>query len=309
MRRERSFKKNSGIIAAEKSGRKKEVVAVIEQSQLPVVHACDALALSKPTYYRWRVQQEKDHDAALRPVMHKIALEFPFYGYRRVTKELQQRGERVNHKRILRIMREERILCRRKKRFKPITTQSNHGFAVYPNLVKDLAVTRLNQVWVADITYIHLPRGFVYLAVILDLLSRKCVGWGLSRSIDTQLALEALNKAIAAREHLGFAGLIHHSDRGVQYASQAYVDQLTAQGISISMSSKGNAYDNAFAESFMKTLKVEEVYINEYATFDEAYANIKQFIDLVYNEKRLHSSIGYKSPMKFEQEVLNISLT
>ena len=206
-------------------------------------------------------------------------------------------------------MREEELLCRRKKRFKPITTNSNHGLAVYPNLVKDVAVTRLNHVWVADITYIHLPREFVYLAVVLDLFSRKCIGWGLSRSIDTQLALEALRKAIAARQNLGFAGLIHHSDRGVQYASQAYIDQLAAKGISISMSGKGNAYENAFAESFMKTLKVEEVYINEYATFDEAYANIKQFIDRVYNEKRLHSSIGYKSPAKFEQEVLNISLT
>ena len=282
---------------------------MIEQSLLPVVHACDALALSKPTYYRWRIRQEKDHDTALRPVMHEIALEFPFYGYRRVTKELHHRGERINHKRVLRLMREEELLCRRKKRFKPITTQSNHGLAVYPNLVKDVAVTRLNQIWVADITYIHLQREFVYLAVILDLFSRKCIGWGLSRSIDTQLALEALRRAIAARQRLGFAGLIHHSDRGVQYASQAYVDQLAAKGISISMSGKGNAYENAFAESFMKTLKVEEVYINEYATFDEAYANIKQFIDRVYNEKRLHSSIGYKSPAKFEQEVLNISLT
>ena len=282
---------------------------MIEQSQLPITHACDALALSKPTYYRWRIRQEKDHDTALRPVMHEIALEFPFYGYRRVTKELHHRGERINHKRVLRLMREEELLCRRKKRFKPITTQSNHGLAVYPNLVKDVAVTRLNQIWVADITYIHLQREFVYLAVILDLFSRKCIGWGLSRSIDTQLALEALRRAIAARQNLGFAGLIHHSDRGVQYASQAYVDQLAAKGISISMSSTGNAYDNAFAESFMKTLKVEEVYINEYATFDEAYANIKQFIDRVYNEKRLHSSIGYKSPAKFEQEVLNISLT
>ena len=282
---------------------------MIEQSQIPIMHACDALALSKPTYYRWRTKQEGDHDRALRPVVHEIALEFPFYGYRRVTKELHHRGERINHKRVLRLMREEKLLCRRKKPWKPITTQSNHGLAIYPNLVKDLTVTRLNQVWVADITYIHLPKEFVYLAVILDLFSRKCVGWALDRSIDAQLALEALHKAIAARRHLGLADMIHHSDRGVQYASKAYVDLLVSQGIAVSMSGRGNAYDNAFAESFMKTLKVEEVYINEYATFDEAYANIKQFIDRVYNEKRLHSSIGYKSPAKFEQEVLNISLT
>ena len=282
---------------------------MIEQSQLPVIHACDALTLSKPTYYRWRTKQEIDHDTTLRPLLHEIALEFPFYGYRRVTRELHYRGEHVNHKRVLRIMREEKLLCRRKRQFKPITTQSNHGLPVYPNLVKGLAVTSLNQVWVADITYIHLPRGFVYLAVILDLFSRKCIGWGLSRNIDMQLTLEALHKTIAARRHLGFAGLIHHSDRGVQYASQAYVDQLATQGIAISMSGKGNAYDNAFAESFMKTLKVEEVYIKEYETFDDAYTNIKQFIDMVYNEKRLHSSLGYVPPVKFEQEVLNISLT
>lgn len=282
---------------------------MIEQSTLPVTYACNALGLSKPTYYRWRTIQKIDRNKALRPAMHEIALEFPCYGYRRMTKELHQRGKHVNHKRVLRLMREEKLLCRRKKRFKPVTTNSNHGFAVYPNLIKSVAVTRLNQVWVADLTYIHLPREFVYLAVILDLCSRKCIGWGLSRSIDTQLTLEALNRAIAARQHLGFSGLIHHSDRGVQYASQAYVDLLAAHGIGVSMSSKGNAYDNAFAESFMKTLKVEEVYINEYATFDDAYTNIKQFIDRVYNKKRLHSSIGYKSPEKFEQEVLNISLT
>lgn len=282
---------------------------MIEQSPLPVVHACDALALSKPTYYRWKTKQETDRDAAVRPAMHEIALEFPCYGYRRMTKELHQREKHVNHKRVLRLMREEKLICRRKKRFKPVTTNSNHGFALYPNLVKDAAVTQLNQVWVADITYIYLPQEFVYLAVILDLFSRKCIGWAMSRSIDTQLALEALNRAIAARQRLGFHGLIHHSDRGVQYASHAYVDQLALHGIAVSMSGKGNAYDNAFAESFMKTLKVEEVYINEYATFDEACTNIKQFIDRVYNEKRLHSSIGYKSPAKFEQEVLNISLT
>jgi len=201
-------------------------------------------------------------------------------------------------------MKENNLLVRRKK-FRPITTQSGHGMKVYPNLARDLVVTNLNHLWVSDITYIYLPLGFAYLAAILDIFSRKCIGWGLGKNIDAQLTLDALDIAIASRQHLGFSDLIHHSDRGVQYASQVYIDSLKEFGIVISMSGKGNAYDNAFAESFMKTLKVEEVYINEYETFEEAYANIKHFIELVYNEKRLHSSIGYVPPAEFEAEILN----
>lgn len=234
----------------------------------------------------------------------QIALEFPKYGYRRVTKALHRQGEQVNHKRVHRIMKENNLLVRRKK-FRPITTQSGHGMKVYPNLARDLVVTNLNHLWVSDITYIYLPLGFAYLAAILDIFSRKCIGWGLGKNIDAQLTLDALDIAIASRQHLGFSDLIHHSDRGVQYASQVYIDSLKEFGIVISMSGKGNAYDNAFAESFMKTLKVEEVYINEYETFEEAYANIKHFIELVYNEKRLHSSIGYVPPAEFEAEILN----
>jgi transposase InsO family protein len=162
---------------------------------------------------------------------------------------------------------------------------------------------------VSDITYIYLPLGFAYLAAILDIFSRKCIGWCLGKNIDAQLTLDALDMAIVARKHLGLSETIHHSDRGVQYASQAYTDRLKEFGIVISMSGKGNAYDNAFAESFIKTLKVEEVYINEYETFEEAYANIKHFIELVYNEKRLHSSIGYVPPNEFENEVLNIKVS
>jgi len=168
-----------------------------------------------------------------------------------------------------------------------------------------LEVTGLNQLWVADITYIHLLREFVYLAVILDLFSRKCIGWSLSRDVDTYLTLGALNMAIKNRLHLGFTNLIHHSDQGVQYASDDYVKRLGELGIQISMSRRGNVYDNAFAESFMKTLKSEEVDMNEYETLADVQTNIKRFIEEVYNRKRLHSSIGYMAPEKFEQEVLN----
>jgi putative transposase len=178
---------------------------------------------------------------------------------------------------------------------------------VYHNLAKGLEVTKLNQLWVADITYICLPGGHVYLAVIIDVFSRKCIGWELSRNIDTGLVLNALKMAIRKRKHLGFDYLIHHSDQGVQYASHEYVNLPKELGIKISMSRKGNPYDNAFAESFMKTLKAEEVYVNEYLSFEDAYRNIKRFIELVYNKKRLHSSIGYKLPIEFEEEVLNIS--
>lgn len=281
---------------------------MISNSDLPASHACDALCFSRPTYYRLKNQKTTDRNKDLRSIMHEISLEFPRYGYRRMTKELCRRDNIVNHKKVLRLMQEEKLACKKKKTYRPVTTQSNHGLAIYPNLVKDLVVTLPNQVWISDITYIRLAREFVYLAVILDLFSRKCVGWALSRNIDAQLTLDALNMAIKERKHLGLIGLIHHSDRGVQYVSSLYVERLEEEDIKISMSRKGNVYDNAWAESFMKTLKVEEVYMNEYETFDDVYINIKQFIEEVYNEKRLHSSIGYLPPNEYEKEVLNSSI-
>lgn len=278
---------------------------MIEATSLPKEKACKAFEVSKQSFYKWKKRELlPNSDGNVLESMIQIALEFPKYGYRRVTKALHRQGEQVNHKRVHRIMKENNLLVRRKK-FRPVTTQSGHGLKVYPNLAKDLVVTKLNHLWVSDITYIYLPLGFAYLAAILDIFSRKCIGWCLGKNIDAQLTLDALDMAIASRQYLGFSGLIHHSDRGVQYASQAYIDRLKEFGIVISMSGKGNAYDNAFAESFIKTLKVEEVYINEYGTFEEAYANIKHFINLVYNEKRLHSSIGYVPPAEFEAEVLN----
>lgn len=234
---------------------------------------------------------------ALRDAIEAIILDFPGYGYRRVTHALQRAGWKVNHKRVLRIMREESLLCHLKRHFVQ-TTDSHHPFPVYPNLVHGRTPDAPDVIWVADLTYIRLQSEFVYLATILDAYSRKCVGWNLSTRMDAQLTLGALEEALATRDVK--PGLIHHSDRGVQYASIAYTERLLSVGVQISMSAKGNAYDNANAESFFKTLKQEEVYLKQYQTFEEASANIGQFIDDVYNTKRLHSSLGYMPPSEFE---------
>src|SRR5690606_2037805 len=194
------------------------------------------------------------------------------------------------------------LLCHRKL-FKPVTTDSSHGLPVYPNLLKSTTVTGLNQIWASDITYIQLRHEHIYLAVILDLASRQCIGWDLRRSLGSQLAMNALAKALRNRWSESLTGLIHHSDQGVQYASKDYVGCLKDHNILISMSRKGNPYDNAFAESFIKTLKVEEVYLNEYGTFEDAFRNICNFIENVYNHKRLHSALNYRSPVQFEVEV------
>ena len=280
---------------------------MISSSDLSISTACETLGIHKSVYYAWQKRVPSvSSEGTIRQNMHSIAQEFPGYGYRRITVELHRRKMAVNHKKVLRLMREEKILCKRKS-FKPQTTNSNHDLPLYPNLAQNFIVTRLNQLWVSDITYIHLEEGFVYLASILDLFGRKCVGWEMSRRIDATLALGALNKAIAQRAVLGFKGLIHHSDRGVQYASNAYVECLTNHGILISMTQTGNPRENAFAESFFKTLKVEEVYLKEYKTFEDAYRNIQRFIEDLYNAKRLHSSIGYKTPNEKEEEALNIS--
>jgi len=199
-------------------------------------------------------------------------------------------------------MRQESLLCHLKKRF-IVTTDSNHAFGYYPNLLKGRLLTRPNEAWCADLTYIHLPTCFCYLAAILDVFSRFCVGWHLSRDIDTRLTLTALEKAISQR--CPPVGVIHHSDRGVQYASTAYVARLEQIGAQPSMSAKGNPYDNAFAESFFKTLKREEVYLKEYRTFQEAQDNLSHFLEAVYNQKRLHSSLGYVPPAEFETAYLN----
>lgn len=279
---------------------------------ISVNRATELLDVSRSGYYKWMHNSHinnGDHnfDIPIREEMQNIVIEFPGYGYRRVKVELRNRGYVVNQKKVRRFMKEDNLISV-KKRFKLQTTDSNHGEKVYPNLARNLNVTDINQLWVADITYIQLSKEFVFLAVIIDVFSRRCIGWDLSRNIDTELTLNALLKALQTRKTDNLKNLIHHSDQGVQYASIEYVNYLKDIGIRISMSRKGNPYDNAFAESFMKTLKYEEVYLNEYGTFNDAIQNIEHFIEEVYNSKRLHSSIGYKSPVDFEKTLsLNIA--
>lgn len=261
------------------------------------------MKLAKSTYYyQAKSGQAKSSDQELLQAIRKVLEEFPKYGKRRVYKELRRNGYTINHKRIERVMQEHKLTQRRKKRFKVYTTDSKHDYPIYPNLIKALTPGRLNQIWVADLTYIRLRSAFVYLAVILDALSRKVIGYAFSERINTDLALAALEMAIESRRPP--QGCIHHSDRGVQYASHAYVDLLRAHDFQISMSAKGNPYDNAMAESFMKTLKVEEVYLSDYEDFYEVVNNVTCFLEEVYNTKRLHSSLDYKPPDEFEVELL-----
>ncbi len=252
-------------------------------------------------YYKSRMDQAKyREDMDIKDRLEELALRFPRYGYRRMTAQLNKEGFGVNHKRVLRLMHESDLLCRTKHRFVR-TTDSDHPYPVYPNVYQEVTITGVDQVWVADITYIRLLHDFVYLAVILDAYSRRVIGWALSRHIDTVLTCSALEAAIAQRNPS--IGCIHHSDRGVQYAADNYIEILKEHGFTISMSRKGNPYDNAQAESFMKTLKVEEVYVSEYRTFREVKQRIGEFIELIYNRQRLHSALGYLSPVEFEQEI------
>jgi transposase InsO family protein len=233
----------------------------------------------------------------IRDEMQKIAVEWPAYGYRRITAELRQRGFEVNHKRVLRMMHEDNLLCMRQRAF-VVTTDSRHNLPVYPNLAGALKPSAINQLWVADITYIRLRTEFIYLAVVLDAFSRRVIGWALGRTLEAELTLTALRMALAERQPS--PGLVHHSDRGVQYAARSYTAMIEQHQARISMSRKGNPYDNAACESFMKTLKYEEVYRNEYRDFHEARSHIGEFLESVYNQKRLHSALGYLPPAEFE---------
>lgn len=278
---------------------------VIEQSRnaqsgLFVSQACAAFEMDRLAFYRCRGSSLLDGDVDLRDQIQRVALEWPQYGYRRITAQLRRDGLKANHKRVLRLMREDNLLCLRKKSFIR-TTDSTHALRTYPNLVPRLYLTGRDQLWVSDITYIRLWREWIYLAVILDAFSRRCIGWELDRHLRASLAVEALRMALNSREIK--AGLVHHSDRGVQYASDEYTGLLKEQGILISMSRRGNPYDNARAESFMKTLKYEEVYLREYENMAEARERIGQFLEEVYNRKRLHSALGYVPPVEFEQSL------
>ena len=257
------------------------------------------LKMARSSYYYKKtpdLQKDKE-DTYLRDKIESIVVEHERYGYRRVTAQLKRDGSDVNHKRVQRIMQQEGLICKIKKRWVN-TTDSNHPYPVAPNLLKEAKITGVNQAWVADITYIRIMTAFVYLAVILDVFSRKVVGWAISLRIDTELTRAALRMAVEMRRPP--KGCIHHSDRGVQYAAHEYVDDLNADGLLISMSRKGNPYDNAWAESFMKTLKSEEVYLWDYKTFEDVKRRIPFFIEDVYNEKRLHSALGYCPPNEYE---------
>jgi len=262
-------------------------------------HACEIAHVSRAGFYRHYEEHEpRQADVELRDRIQRIVLENRLYGYRRVAAELGHGGVVVNRKRVLRLMRADNLLVVRKQRF-VFTTDSRHGYAVYSNLAARLKLAGINQLWVADITYVHLRETFLYLAIVMDAYSRRVVGWELGEDLRAELALGALNRALADRPIE--PGIVHHSDRGVQYCSQAYVEKLQTHGFVISMSRTGNPYDNAKAESFMKTLKYEEIYLQQYRDQEEARASIQRFIEEVYNRKRLHSSLGYLSPESFEE--------
>ncbi len=260
-----------------------------------------AVGVSPASFYRYRQAlppQQPAAEQAVRQAIQEIALEMPSYGYRPMTAELQRRDLLVGRDRVLRYMREDHLLCQPRRAF-TATTDSSHALQVFPNLARGLVVTDVDQLWVADITYIRLPREFVYLAVLLDAFSRRVIGWALERHLMTELTLKALQMALATR--VVKPGLMHHSDKGKQYCAAEYVSLLLKHQIRISMSRTGNPYDNAKAERFMRTVKYEEVYLADYQSLAEARASINRFIEEVYNRKRLHSALGYRPPVEFEQ--------
>lgn len=273
------------------------------QGQTSIDALCRLSAVSRAGYYRQLEKvAPKRADTELRDLIQQIVLAKRRYGYRRVTWQLRRSGVPANHKRVLRLMREDNLLCLPMKPFVPRTTDSNHGFRIVPNLVRGVEPTGLDQIWVADITYIRLLEEFVYLAIILDAFSRRAIGWALDNHLEARLAIEALDMAIALRQPK--PGTIHHSDRGVQYACAAYGERLKLHGFRASMSGPDNPYDNAMAESFMKTLKAEEVNASSYANLEVARSQIGHFLTDVYNTDRLHSALGYKPPLEFEAELL-----
>ena len=271
------------------------------QGSLSIERMCQLARVSRAGFYRsLQDQVPVEESMEVRSAIQRIALEHRRrYGYRRVTAELRRCGMRVNHKRVARIMRGDDLLAVQPKRF-VTTTDSDHRLEIYLNLARRMTLTGIDQLWVADITYIRLQAEFVYLALILDAFSRKVVGWKLDRTLASRLATEALEIAIETRKPL--PGLVHHSDRGIQYASGEYVAILQKHGMVPSMSRPANPYDNASCESFIKTLKREEIYANDYENLEHLRSHIEEFIERYYNQKRLHSALGYRSPEEFEAQ-------
>lgn len=277
---------------------------IADQNGLSISKACRLLGVSERGYYDWKTREPKSKDTQIIGEIQSIKEEFFFYGYRRVTEELKRRQYRINHKKVLELMRELNLIVV-KKRFKPKTTDSNHSLKRYPNLLIGFVPTRINQAWVGDITFVPVGDDFAYLEPIMDLYSRKIVGWELSWDPDRFLTLSALNKAIRLRGEKNLNGCIFHSDHGKQYLCKDHIEKLERIGMRPSTGEVGNSYDNAHAESLNKTVKYEAVYPYEFDTFEEAYKTIREHVKL-YNGKRLHSRIGYLPPDEFEKkEVLN----
>lgn len=270
---------------------------------LTIQQFCQLAGVSRATYYRrWQRREPKQEEMAVRDRLQELALKYRHYGYRPMTRLLKREGWVVNHKRVLRLMREDNLLSLRRRQF-VITSDSDHDWQVFPNLARRMQVSAIDQLWAADITYVRLKTEFIYLAVILDVFSRRVVGWAISRNLDSGVAQQALLQAIETRRPR--PGLVHHSDRGWQYACRDYVSLLAQHGIQPSMSRPANPYDNAFAESFMKTLKAEEVDASRYRSFEQAQQSIGRFIEGFYNIERLHSALGYCSPAEFETAIAN----
>ncbi len=262
-------------------------------TEYPIKTICETIDCSRSSFY---YKEDVDEENGLKKAIEKVIVEFPTYGYRRATEQLKREGYSVNHKRILRLMKEMGLVKKLKRR-KCKTTNSQHDYRRYPNLVRGTEVFHIDQIWVADITYIRLKEEFIYLAVIMDVYTRSIRGWNLSRSLDAQLSLDALKQALNNNKPK-----IHHSDQGIQYAATVYTDLLEQNDIQISMADVGQAWQNGYCERINRTIKEEEIDLSVYLDFSDAYQNIRRFLEDVYMKKRIHSALAYLTPAEFEEK-------